>query len=204
MEIETLREKGGGLPVPASFQTVEKSYTRLTSSLSTRKKLLWFIAAAVAVHVGSYSFSVFRRSLEHARVSGSYSSLNPDHRGKLTVQEAEAHFLYSLIPSLHDAILADVSATAYNRSIPNEKNAIVTSKKYATLPHIAGSEQDFQTAKDFLGLLQSELGIPSPSKIPVFDAGSPESQQATRGIPRRHKPSAWIDKYFPGSSYLVI
>ncbi|KAF7301895.1 Zn-dependent exopeptidase [Mycena indigotica] len=82
-------------------------------------------------------------------------------------------------------------------SIPNEENAIATSRLFATKPHLAGSEGDFQTAKDFLTVLQTELGIQPPDSDPVFAAGSPESRDATLSIPKTRKAKAWIDVYYP-------
>jgi hypothetical protein len=60
--------------------------------------------------------------------------------------------------------------------------------------------QDFVTARQFLELFQRELGIKPPKVEPIFDAGSPESQNAIRSLTARHhqhKPSAWIDTYYP-------
>lgn len=64
---------------------------------------------------------------------------------------------------------------------------------------MAGSPQDFVTAKYFLELLQKELGI-SPSETdpePVYSAGTPDSRNATLSIPSLHSPTAWIDVYYP-------
>ncbi|KAJ7129388.1 Zn-dependent exopeptidase [Mycena epipterygia] len=82
-------------------------------------------------------------------------------------------------------------------SVPNEESAIAASRLFATKPHLAGSEGDLQTAKDFLSLLQGELGIESTSAEPIFDAGSSESRDATNSIPKTRKPKAWIDVYYP-------
>ncbi|KAF9006517.1 Zn-dependent exopeptidase [Cyathus striatus] len=82
-------------------------------------------------------------------------------------------------------------------SIPNEQSAIDASRKFATKPHMAGTDGDLQTARDFLTLLQTELGVHTPSHEPLFHAGSHQSQKATRGIPKLHHPKAWIDQYFP-------
>jgi N-acetylated-alpha-linked acidic dipeptidase len=62
---------------------------------------------------------------------------------------------------------------------------------------MAGTPGDLTTARDFLELLQRELGISPPTENPIFSAGSPESQHATRSISRSNKPHAWIDKYYP-------
>ncbi|KAF9569000.1 Zn-dependent exopeptidase [Agrocybe pediades] len=82
-------------------------------------------------------------------------------------------------------------------SIPDGISAIKASRLFATKPHMAGTPGDLTTAKDFLKLLQTELGIAPPSEVPIFPAGTAESQHATRSIPRTHKPRAWIDTYFP-------
>ncbi|KAF5333503.1 hypothetical protein D9611_002581 [Ephemerocybe angulata] len=82
-------------------------------------------------------------------------------------------------------------------SVPDEEHAIKASRLYATKPHLAGSPQDFVTAKDFLSLLQTELGIPVPDKDPVYKSGSPESRDAVLSIPKAPGPRAWIDTYYP-------
>lgn len=85
-----------------------------------------------------------------------------------------------------------------SREVPNAERAISTSKTYSSLPHLAGSPRDFETAELFLELLQAEFSIPRPNETPVYDAGSPESQKATRSISTISEPVAWIDKYYPG------
>jgi len=82
-------------------------------------------------------------------------------------------------------------------SVPDGEKCIQASRLFASKPHMAGTPGDLATAKDFLGLLQTELGITPPSEEPIFPAGSSESQHATRSIPRSHRPSAWIDTYYP-------
>ncbi|KAF8195605.1 Zn-dependent exopeptidase [Mycena galopus ATCC 62051] len=82
-------------------------------------------------------------------------------------------------------------------SVPDEESAIAASRLYATKPHLAGSEGDLKTAKDWLSLLQTELGIKTPEAEPIFAAGSPESQAATKSIPKSMHPRAWIDVYYP-------
>ena len=67
---------------------------------------------------------------------------------------------------------------------------------------MAGTPGDLQTAKDFLALLQSELGAVSPSvsstsSEPIFPAGTVESRNATLSIPKLNAPTAWIDTYYP-------
>ncbi|KZT74407.1 Zn-dependent exopeptidase [Daedalea quercina L-15889] len=82
-------------------------------------------------------------------------------------------------------------------TVPNPATALAASRQYATTPHLAGSEGDFKTATDFLALLQRELGISSPGAEPIFSAGTPESRNATLGIPSLNAPTAWIDIYYP-------
>ncbi|KAG8832874.1 hypothetical protein FRC17_000444 [Serendipita sp. 399] len=86
-------------------------------------------------------------------------------------------------------------------AVPNNESAIATSQKYASIPHLAGSERDLETARMFLEHFQLELGIAKPEDEPLFDAGSRQSQRAIRGtttVPRRiTKPIAWIDTYYP-------
>lgn len=86
----------------------------------------------------------------------------------------------------------------FHSAVPTTESAIANSRYYATHPHLAGSSEDFQDAKDILSLFQTELGISSPSVDPIFDAGSPESQEATLSTTSKLKsPNAWIDVYYP-------
>ena len=72
------------------------------------------------------------------------------------------------------------------------------SRAYATKPHMAGTVGDLATAREFLELLQRELGISDthPEDV-VFKAGSADSQRATRSVSKTNKPYAWIDTYYP-------
>ncbi len=81
--------------------------------------------------------------------------------------------------------------------MPNEESAIAASRQYATKPHLAGSEGDLKTAKDFLTLLQQELGIVAPETTPIYPAGTTESRNATLSISSLSSPTAWIDIYYP-------
>jgi N-acetylated-alpha-linked acidic dipeptidase len=74
---------------------------------------------------------------------------------------------------------------------------LATSRKYATIPHLAGSPEDYDSAKKILALFQTEFNIDIPSELPVFPAGTPESRNATLGITSSKTPSAWIDVYYP-------
>lgn len=82
-------------------------------------------------------------------------------------------------------------------SVPDAEIALYTSRKYATIPHIAGSPEDYNSAKTILELFQTEFNINAPSKLPVFPAGTPESRDATLGITSSKTPTAWIDVYYP-------
>ena len=83
------------------------------------------------------------------------------------------------------------------RSVPNPESALAASRQYATKPHMAGSPGDFETALDFLHLLQTELGVSASGTLPLYSAGTPESRNATLGIPHLKKPAAWTDTYYP-------
>ena len=109
-------------------------------------------------------------------------------------KKAETAYLYVLSPLPAKPL---VLTLLIGSSVPNEANAIEASRLFATKPHLAGSPGDLTTAKDFLHLLETELGIKAPSTEPIFAAGSPESQHATRSISKTHQPRAWIDTYYP-------
>lgn len=74
---------------------------------------------------------------------------------------------------------------------------MAASRKYATHPHLAGSQEDLDDAKVLLELFQTQFGIPVPDTEPVFSAGSHESRRATLDIPHLSSPQAWIDTYYP-------
>ncbi|KAI6047518.1 Zn-dependent exopeptidase [Pisolithus marmoratus] len=83
-------------------------------------------------------------------------------------------------------------------SVPSTTSALNSSRHYAARPHLAGSAEDFQYAKDVLSFFQRELGISPPSTDPIFDAGTPESRQATLSTTSTlEHPSAWVDVYYP-------
>ncbi|TCD69886.1 hypothetical protein EIP91_005963 [Steccherinum ochraceum] len=104
-------------------------------------------------------------------------------------------------PGKHQEILNGKLAEKLFLTVPNAASAIEASRNYAGKPHLAGTPGDLQTAKDFLSLLQTELGATSPaepaSAEPIFSAGTPESRNATLNIPTLDKPTAWIDVYYP-------
>ena len=74
------------------------------------------------------------------------------------------------------------------------------SRAYATHPHLAGSSEDFLDAKAILHFLQDELNIHKPLHLPIHNAGSASSRNATLLLSDPHAPAhptAWIDTYFP-------
>jgi N-acetylated-alpha-linked acidic dipeptidase len=83
------------------------------------------------------------------------------------------------------------------RSVPNAESALNASRKMATHPHLAGDATDYSDAKVMLQLFQSEFQIHVPHKIPLFQAGSQESQKATLDLISAKSASAWIDVYYP-------
>jgi N-acetylated-alpha-linked acidic dipeptidase len=92
---------------------------------------------------------------------------------------------------------APIAQLCSYRSIPDAENAIKVSRQYTDEPHMAGTDGDFKTAELFLSTLQEAFGILPPGQKPVYNAGTSESQEATRGIIERNVPSAWIDTYYP-------
>jgi N-acetylated-alpha-linked acidic dipeptidase len=68
---------------------------------------------------------------------------------------------------------------------------------------LAGTEQDLQTAKDVLSSFNREFNIPAPKKLPIFEAGSPESRSATLDMINRAEPYAWIDTYHTFLNYPI-
>ena len=62
---------------------------------------------------------------------------------------------------------------------------------------MAGTPGDYDTAIDFLHIVQEALGIEQPSEDPVFSAGTKESRHATLSIPWLRRPKAWVDVYYP-------
>ncbi|KAG7095262.1 hypothetical protein E1B28_006035 [Marasmius oreades] len=81
--------------------------------------------------------------------------------------------------------------------VPDPKSALGAARHYAGRAHLAGSEADFEQAKDFLSFLQHTLGIDPPHAQPIFSSGSPQSRHATLSIPKLDKAQAWIDVYYP-------
>lgn len=74
------------------------------------------------------------------------------------------------------------------------------SRAYATHPHLAGSSEDLLDAKTILHLFQDEFGIQRTGPLPIYDAGSAESRNATLLLTTSqasNQPNAWIDTYYP-------
>ncbi|KZT71471.1 Zn-dependent exopeptidase [Daedalea quercina L-15889] len=92
---------------------------------------------------------------------------------------------------------AEVNTEELFLSVPSTESAFASSRKWATHPHLAGSSEDFEDAKDILSVFQDAFNIPKPPVAPVFPAGSPLSRAATLGINKLPGPVAWIDKYYP-------
>ncbi|KAG9124461.1 hypothetical protein FRC07_011553 [Ceratobasidium sp. 392] len=82
-------------------------------------------------------------------------------------------------------------------SIPDPESAKTVSRAWTAKPHHAGSEGDYDSAVELLHTFQSHLGINPPKHSMVFEAGSPDSRQATLSIPNITAPTAWIDTYYP-------
>ncbi|KAI6135053.1 Zn-dependent exopeptidase [Pisolithus croceorrhizus] len=100
----------------------------------------------------------------------------------------------------HEHLRSDYTARIERKflSVPSTASALDSSRHYAARPHLAGSPEDFQDAKDVLSFFQRELGILTPSTDPIFDAGTPESRQATLSTTSTlEHPSAWVDVYYP-------
>ncbi|KAF8969506.1 hypothetical protein BDZ97DRAFT_2055919 [Flammula alnicola] len=85
-------------------------------------------------------------------------------------------------------------------SVPSTESALEASRAYATHPHLAGSSEDSLDAKAILHLFQDEFGIPKTTHLPVFNAGTPQSRNATLLLTTSDAsshPTAWIDTYYP-------
>ena len=93
--------------------------------------------------------------------------------------------------------MSDLPPFRFHRTVPNAASAVAFSRKYAAKPHLAGSKTDYDTAVGVLEAIQNHLGLTPLDQVPVYDAGTPESRNATLNIPLADKPFAWIDKYFP-------
>lgn len=84
------------------------------------------------------------------------------------------------------------------REIPTAEKAFEASKQYATFSHVAGSEQDLETAKIVLNHFYDSFHLErSSEEIPIYPAGSYKSRSATLDIKLTKTPHAWIDEYYP-------
>lgn len=151
------------------------------------------IRILLTLGVGYYLFSLYLQFntapkaifLKHGHRSHSKPGRFAEDMFLYVTQTKLAHIL------IHERVLINF------RSTPNAKSAIRASRQYAGKPHLAGTDGDFATAELFLSTLQDAFGIKASKRKPVFDAGTHESQDATRGIVERDSPSAWIDTYYP-------
>lgn len=88
----------------------------------------------------------------------------------------------------------------YHSSIPTAESALEISRAWATHPHLAGSSEDLLDAKAILHLFQDEFDIPKSTHLPIYDAGSTLSRNATLLLTTpdaSSRPRAWIDTYYP-------
>ncbi|KAJ7068529.1 hypothetical protein C8F01DRAFT_613374 [Mycena amicta] len=147
---------------------------------ATRRGSKFFRLSILFIHLLAFHYLIAKPAARWFKQTNLASDSKPPphhHHGKkhLWGKEAEKLFL----------------------SVPSTESAIAASRLFATKPHLAGSEGDLQTAKDFLAILQNELGIESAGSEPIFSAGSSESRDATLSIPKTKKAKAWIDVYYP-------
>jgi N-acetylated-alpha-linked acidic dipeptidase len=117
----------------------------------------------------------------------------PQRTQDLKWQACRGHLLVRDFFACDDAIVQ----CCVRRTVPNPASALKASRQYATKPHMAGTPGDLTTAKDFLALLQTELGAIAPASEPIYLAGSAESRNATLSITHLNAPTAWIDVYYP-------
>lgn len=104
--------------------------------------------------------------------------------GEIVLVSLCSHYLENLLDVL-------------DRTVPDEQSALATSRRYASKPHLAGTPQDLETAKDFLRHLQQELGIGHACRLPIYSAGLDEGHAATLNISTYTEPTAWINTYYP-------
>lgn len=153
---------------------------------------------ALTVHTLAYAGQrADKPSRPHHRHHESSWAINAFFRQQRPIEQDKVEELYLYVCLSHTLLAVMPHAFTSPSSVPDPASALQASREYATHPHLAGSSEDFEDAKVILKLFQDELGISAPSEPPVFDAGSPESRSAILDIHKQHKPSAWIDKYFP-------
>lgn len=192
------KDKNIPLPVAAEPPVLDRKAAR---KRRFRKLLKHFVFFALFYVVILRWAQVFKVEVEQEAERWLASPFSPHWRpGKghtiLHGKIAEELFLYVCYD------LYAVSGNAHewsslHRTIPNSASAIAASRQYATKPHMAGTVGDFETAKDFLALLQTELGVSVPDTEPVYSAGTVASRNATLYIPKLDAPTAWIDVYYP-------
>ncbi|KAJ1311382.1 hypothetical protein OPQ81_009875 [Rhizoctonia solani] len=83
-------------------------------------------------------------------------------------------------------------------SVPSPESAIAVARIWTEKPHLAGTRNDYYSSIQQLEVFRKHLGIkPTSGSLPIFEAGSKESRQATLSIPNITEPAAWIDTYYP-------
>ncbi|KAL4081569.1 hypothetical protein V8B97DRAFT_1923813 [Scleroderma yunnanense] len=153
---------------------------RIVGSSQRKRRVSWGIVGLITCVL--YLWTQHRCSL-HTNVNGNHDLL-------------QAYMEH--VRKGHKAPLWGKKAEKVYLSVPNPESALNTSRLFSSKPHMAGSSGDFDTAKDFLAILQDELGInPPSSELPVFSAGTSESRSGTLNISSYTEPQAWIDVYYP-------
>lgn len=82
-------------------------------------------------------------------------------------------------------------------SIPSPDSARSVSTAWSSKPHLAGSQNDYNSALEQLRVFQDHLDIQKSDPLPIFEAGSAESRNAVLSIADITEPKAWIDTYYP-------
>ncbi|KZT43059.1 Zn-dependent exopeptidase [Sistotremastrum suecicum HHB10207 ss-3] len=145
--------------------------------------------------------SLTKKLVATAILVGTLFTLSTLHSG----ERARGHLTSSLASSKNDWVaflgkpkrpLSGKKAEKHFLSVPDPESIIKSSRHFTAKPHIAGSEQDLQTAKDVLEVFREHLSIATTPELPIFDAGSELSRNSTLGITSLTEPSAWIDTYY--------
>jgi N-acetylated-alpha-linked acidic dipeptidase len=71
------------------------------------------------------------------------------------------------------------------------------SKAWTSKTHLAGSQNDYESALELLSAFQTHLGVGPTDSSHIYEAGSPESQNAILKLSELDKPNVWIDTYYP-------
>ncbi|KAI0268104.1 hypothetical protein BC834DRAFT_952323 [Gloeopeniophorella convolvens] len=156
-------------------------------------------AVKILKHVllfGTLWFIIYRWLFSLAGNLISVSNLSIHPKTRTCSQREHAWFMDAFSPK-EPHVPSGRLAENFFLTIPNSASAISASRKYATKPHLAGSDGDLLTAKYFLHLLQHELSIPEGLEDPIYPAGSEASRNATLSITNLTEPTAWIDVYYP-------